>query len=328
MAERVFSGMRPTGRLHLGHLAGALRNWVALQESYDCFYCIVDWHALMSEYKDSSRIRENSLQVLIDWLSVGLDPKRCTIFVQSHVPQHTELHMALSVVTPLGWLTRNPTFKDQLKQLKEKDVHTYAFLGYPVLQAADILLYKAELVPVGEDQAAHLEICREIARRFNFYFGPVFPEPKTLLTETPRIPGTDGRKMSKSYGNAIELGEDPNSVWDKLRTMVTDPARYRRSDPGNPEVCPVFDLHKVFTSDPSRREELAQGCRSASIGCIDCKRVLFDHLEPAMAPIREKRRYLESHGDELLDIAKEGARKAREVAEPVMEEVKRAIGLP
>lgn len=328
MAERVFSGMRPTGRLHLGHLAGALRNWVALQESYDCFYCIVDWHALMSEYKDSSRIRENSLQVLIDWLSVGLDPKRCTIFVQSHVPQHTELHVALSVVTPLGWLTRNPTFKDQLKQLKEKDVHTYAFLGYPVLQAADILLYKAELVPVGEDQAAHLEICREIARRFNFYFGPVFPEPRTLLTETPRVPGTDGRKMSKSYGNAIELGEDPGSVWEKLRTMVTDPARYRRSDPGNPDVCPVFDLHKVFTSDLSRREELAHGCRSASIGCIDCKRVLFDHLEPTMAPIRERRRYLESHGEELLDIAREGARKAREVAEPVMEEVKRAIGLP
>ncbi len=326
--KRILSGMRPTGRLHLGHLAGALKNWVRLQDEYDCFYCIVDWHALMSEYKDSSKIAQNSKEVLIDWLSVGLDPKKCVIFIQSHVPEHAELHLALSTVTPLGWLTRNPTYKDQLRQLKEKDIHTYAFLGYPVLQAADILIYKAEYVPVGEDQAAHLEICREIARRFNYYFGNVFPEPQILLTDTPRVPGIDGRKMSKSYGNAIDLAEDLNSVWDKLRTMVTDPQRYRRTDPGDPNVCPVFDLHKVFTADYEQRQEIVEGCKSASIGCIDCKKVLYENLKTVLIPIQEKRKYYETHIDEFLDVIKDGAKKAREVALSVMDEVKRAIGLP
>lgn len=272
MMKRIFSGMRPTGKLHLGHLAGALTNWVRLQNEYECFFCIVDWHGLMSEYADSKMIKENCIEVLLDWLSVGIDPRRSVVFMQSHVPEHAELHLALSMITPLGWLERNPTYKEQILNMQNKDLGTYAFLGYPVLMAADILLYKAEVVPVGEDQSAHLEITREIARRFNGFFGEVFPEPQMLLTPTPRVPGTDGRKMSKSYGNAINISDPFDLIWEKLRTMVTDPARYRRTDPGDPDKCPVWDLHKVFTQDLDKRKELDRGCRTAGIGCIDCKR--------------------------------------------------------
>jgi len=327
MMKRIFSGMRPTGKLHLGHLAGALTNWVRLQDEYECFFCIVDWHGLMSEYADSKMIRENCIEVLLDWLAVGIDPRRSVVFMQSHVPEHAELHLALSMITPLGWLERNPTYKEQILNMQNKDLGTYAFLGYPVLMAADILLYKAEVVPVGEDQSAHLEITREIARRFNSFFGEVFPEPQMLLTPTPRVPGTDGRKMSKSYGNAINISDPFDLIWEKLRTMVTDPARYRRTDPGDPDKCPVWDLHKVFTQDLNKRNELDRGCRTAGIGCIDCKKVLFENIKNALSPIQDKRRYYEAHREEFLDVLYDGAKKAKSVAKNVMEEVKVSAGL-
>jgi len=327
MMKRIFSGMRPTGKLHLGHLAGALTNWVRLQDEYECFFCIVDWHGLMSEYADSKMIRENCIEVLLDWLAVGIDPRRSVVFMQSHVPEHAELHLALSMITPLGWLERNPTYKEQILNMQNKDLGTYAFLGYPVLMAADILLYKAEVVPVGEDQSAHLEITREIARRFNSFFGEVFPEPQMLLTPTPRVPGTDGRKMSKSYGNAINISDPFDLIWEKLRTMITDPARYRRTDPGDPDKCPVWDLHKVFTQDLDKRNELDRGCRTAGIGCIDCKKVLFENIKNALSPIQDKRRYYEAHREEFLDVLYDGAKKAKSVAKNVMEEVKVSVGL-
>ena len=327
MMKRIFSGMRPTGKLHLGHLAGALTNWVRLQDEYECFFCIVDWHGLMSEYADSKMIRENCIEVLLDWLAVGIDPRRSVVFMQSHVPEHAELHLALSMITPLGWLERNPTYKEQILNMQNKDLGTYAFLGYPVLMAADILLYKAEAVPVGEDQSAHLEITREIARRFNSFFREVFPEPQMLLTPTPRVPGTDGRKMSKSYGNAINISDSFDLICEKLRTMVTDPARYRRTDPGDPDKCPVWDLHKVFTQDLNKRNELDRGCRTAGIGCIDCKKVLFENIKNALSPIQDKRRYYEAHREEFLDVLYDGAKKAKSVAKNVMEEVKVSVGL-
>src|SRR5580692_3060750 len=250
--KRVLSGMRSTGKLHLGNYVGALQNWVGMQDQYDCFFFIADWHALTTDYADTSHIKENSLEVLLDWLAAGLDPARCVMFIQSHVPAHAELHLLFSMITPLGWLERVPTYKEQKENIKEKDLGTYGFLGYPVLQSADILIYKANFVPVGEDQVAHVELTREIARRFNgFYAGTreyVFPEPAALLTPSPRLPGTDGRKMSKSYGNAVMLSDPEPVVRQKLKTMVTDPARVRRSDPGNPDICPVGDLHKIFSS--------------------------------------------------------------------------------
>jgi tryptophanyl-tRNA synthetase len=326
MIQRVFSGMRPTGKLHLGHLAGALTNWIKLQEEYQCFYCIVDWHALMSDYADSSSIAANCREVLLDWLASGLDPEKCTIFVQSHVPEHAELHLALSMVTPLGWLQRCPTYKEQILNIQNKDLSNYAFLGYPVLMAADILLYKAGIVPVGEDQSSHLEITREIARRFNSFFGEILPEPQIMLTPTPKVPGTDGRKMSKSYGNAINIADTPSEMWNKIRTMITDPARERRTDPGDPEKCPVWDIHKVFNNDEIEKAEIASGCRSAGIGCIDCKKKLQAHVERVMVPIQEKRAFYDKNPDLLSDILRQGAEKARVVAGSTMDEVIRAIG--
>lgn len=326
MSGRVFSGMRPTGKLHIGHLAGALTNWIKLQDDYQCFYGIVDWHALMSDYADPSKIKENCREALLDWLSCGVDPEKCAIFLQSHVPEHTELHLALSMITPLGRLERNPTYKEQITNLQNKDLSTYAFLGYPVLMAGDILLYKSNKVPVGEDQSAHLEIARDLARRFNNFYGEVFPEPEILLTPTPKVPGTDGRKMSKSYGNSINISDNLDTVWSKLRTMVTDPARERRSDPGDPAKCPVWDLHKVFNNNENQKAELAEWCRTAGIGCIDCKKALFSHIQNILGPIQEKRLYLEQHDDELLDILRDGAERARVVARSTMDEVKEAIG--
>ena len=326
MNQRVFSGMRPTGQLHLGHLAGALTNWIKLQDGYECFYSIVDWHALMSDYADSSRLRDNCREILLDWLAVGLDPEKCTIFVQSHVLQHAELSLALSMVTPLGWLERCPTYKEQILNLQNKDLSTYAFLGYPVLMAADILLYKAGQVPVGVDQSAHLELSRELARRFNQFFGEVFPEPQALLTPNPKMPGTDGRKMSKSYGNSLNIADEPKELWEKLRPMVTDPARYRRSDPGDPDKCPVWDLHRFFNQDLEERKELEQGCRNAGIGCVDCKKKLFVHVEKMMVPIQERRRAFAAREETLTDILRHGADRARGTAAATMEEVYRAIG--
>ncbi len=323
---RVFSGMRPTGRLHLGHLVGALANWVPMQDQFDCVFGIVDWHALTSEYQNVAPIRRNVVDIAIDWMAAGLDPAKSVLMIQSRVPEHAELHLLFSMFVPIPWLERVPTYKEQILQLKEKDLSTYGFLGYPVLQAADILIYKAEWVPVGEDQVSHIELCREIARRFNNLYEPVFPEPQPRLTQTPRLPGTDGRKMSKSYGNEIQLSEDPARIRSKIMTMVTDPARVRRTDPGNPDVCPVFDLHKVFTEDEGRAW-VDQGCRTAGIGCTDCKKLLLDRLLPRIEPLYQKRVELEKDPDTVLDILETGSRRARTIAASTMDEVRQAVRL-
>ncbi len=321
---RILSGMRPTGPLHLGHLTGALDNWVRLQDEYDCFFVVVDWHALTTDYADPSAIRANIIEVATDWLAAGLDPTRSTLFIQSLVPEHAELHLMLSMITPLSWLERVPTYKEQQQNLQEKDLSTYGFLGYPLLQSADIIIYKADAVPVGEDQAPHVEMTREVVRRFNHLYGHVFPEPRTLLTATPRVPGTDGRKMSKSYGNSVYLKDSPEETRAKIRPMVTDPARKRRTDPGNPEICPVFDLHKAF-STPETRAWAAEGCRTAGIGCLDCKGGLLDHLLRRVSEIHGRRAEFASRPDTVWDILKTGSVRARDVARATMEEVRRAM---
>jgi tryptophanyl-tRNA synthetase len=321
---RILSGMRPTGPLHLGNYMGALDNWVRLQDPYECFFSIVDWHSLTTDYADPGAVRENVLEVATDWLAAGLDPARSTLFVQSLVPQHAELHLLLSMIVPVSWLERVPTYKEQQQNLSGKDLSTYGFLGYPLLQTADIIVYKADAVPVGEDQAPHIEIAREIVRRFNNLYGDVFPEPQTILTEAKRIPGTDGRKMSKSYGNAIYLKDAPEAVREKLRPMVTDPARKRRTDPGDPDVCPVFDLHRAF-SPPDVREWAAHGCRTAGIGCLDCKRALGEHMLARLAEVHARRPEFASRPDTVWDILVEGSRRAREVAEATMDDVRSAM---
>jgi tryptophanyl-tRNA synthetase len=321
---RILSGMRPTGKLHLGHLVGALENWVRLQNEYECFYCVVDWHALTTHYDDTSRIREYIVDNAIDWLAAGLDPQRSTLFIQSHVMEHAELHLLFSMIVPLPWLERVPTYKEQMSEIKDHDLNTYGFLGYPLLQSADILIYKANAVPVGADQVAHIELTREIARRFNHFYDEVFPEPQTLLTEVPKLPGTDGRKMSKSYGNTIALSEHPDALKEIVRNMVTDPARIRRTDPGNPDICPVGDYHDVF-SDKKRVAEVDQGCRSAGIGCVECKMWLFDSLQKRLGPMYERRKDLESHPNDVLDILNEGSRKAKAVAAETMSDVRKAM---
>ncbi len=328
--KRVLSGMRPTGKLHLGNYVGALQNWVGMQDQYECYFCVVDWHALTTDYADTSRVKENSIEVLFDWLAAGLDPERCTMFMQSHVPQHAELHLLFSMITPLAWLERVPSYKEQQANLTEKDLNTYGFLGYPLLQAADILIYKANFVPVGEDQVPHVELTREIARRFNMFYkldgAAVFPEPQPLLTRTPKLPGTDGRKMSKSYGNTIMLADPEPVVRQKLKTMVTDPARVRRSDPGNPDVCPVGDLHKIF-SDKATIAKVYEGCRSAGIGCIECKSWVADALVNILNPMQERRKKYEENPRLAWDILEAGSARARQVAEATMTEVREAMGI-
>ncbi len=409
--NRVISGMRPTGRLHIGHYFGALQNWVRLQSdpTHECFYFVADWHALTSDYADTSAIAENSLQITIDFLASGLDPTKSTIFLQSQVPEHAELHLLLSMVTPLGWLERIPTYKEQLDQIKNKDLHTYGFLGYPALQTADIVMYsepgKPLFVPVGEDQVSHVEFSRELVRRFNFLMGnprfdpsiehmenaealeiakrklltpgdvanaqtlgqmglnlitflnaaakergsqiglenlvvelglagqflkrdEVLAEPSYRLTPTPRIPGLDGRKMSKSYNNAITLSESDDDIRKKTKVMVTDPARKRRTDPGNPDVCPVFDWHKLFSTedrDPNRLAWVRQGCTTASIGCIECKSAMAENLIKWIAPVREKRLQYENNPKAVLKILDEGSEKARESAKLTMQRVRNSI---
>ncbi len=328
--KRVLSGMRSTGKLHLGNYVGALENWVRMQEQYDCFFFIADWHALTTDYADTSKVKENSIDVLLDWLAAGLDPEKCVMFIQSHVPAHAELHLLLSMITPLGWLERVPTYKEQKDNIKEKDLGTYGFLGYPVLQAADILIYKADFVPVGEDQVAHVELTREIARRFNqLYAGKreyVFPEPKALLTPAARLPGTDGRKMSKSYGNAIMLTDPEPVVRQKLKTMVTDPARVRRSDPGNPDLCPVGDLHKIFSSNETMAK-VYEGCRSAGIGCIECKGWVADALVQVLNPMQERRKKYEDNPRLAWDILEDGSARAAKEAAATMDEVRESMGM-
>jgi tryptophanyl-tRNA synthetase len=394
--RRVLSGVRPTGPLHLGNYHGALRNWVELQYQYDCFFFVADWHMLTTGYEDTTQLQENIRQVLIDYLAAGLNPGVATLFVQSHVPEHAELHLLLSMITPLGWLERVPTYKDQLEALKEKDLATYGFLGYPVLQSADILLYRPAFVPVGEDQAAHVEITREIARRFNHLYGrepdfevkaelavkslggrnsanyrqlrkkyqesgdqqaleraralvqgnnritvadkerllgylegsgvTILPEPQVLLTATPKVPGLDGRKMSKSYGNAIGLREDPDVVAQKLRTMQTDPARVRRTDPGDPEKCPVWDLHKIY-SDEATKQWVVEGCRSAGIGCLDCKKPVIEKVVEEITAMRKRAQEFEDSPELLRNIITEGEEKAREAARETLDDVRRAMHL-
>jgi tryptophanyl-tRNA synthetase len=327
--RRVLSGMRPTGKLHIGHYVGALQNWVKLQKEYDCFFFVADWHALTTDYADTSRIKENSVEVLLDWLAAGLDPERSTMFIQSHVPQHAELHLLFSMITPLGWLERVPTYKEQRENITEKDLGTYGFLGYPVLQAADILIYKGDFVPVGEDQVPHVELTREIARRFNQFYGkphPILPEPQPLLTPAAKLPGTDGRKMSKSYGNTIMLTDPEPVVRQKLKTMVTDPARVRRTDPGNPDLCPVGDIHKIFSS-PETIARVDAGCRSAGIGCIECKSWAADALVKILSPMQERRKKYEDNPKLAWDILEAGSARASKVAEATMQEVRGSMGM-
>jgi tryptophanyl-tRNA synthetase len=323
--KRVLSGMQPSGLMHLGNYLGALENWKALQESYDGFFFIADWHALSTNYADTSRIREFVREMLIDWLAAGIDPTRSTVFIQSRIPEHAILHLLFSMMTPVSWLERNPTYKEKQEEIKEKDLTTYGFLGYPVLQAADILLYKPDFVPVGKDQLPHLELTRELARRFNdLYKTAVFPEPKEHLTKFPKVLGTDGRKMSKSYHNTINLSDSEPIVRQKLKTMVTDPARVRRHDPGNPDLCPVYDFHKIFSPLPVI-EQVDQGCRTAGMGCIDCKTLAADRIVERLTPIWDARAKLTRSPSELEDIVRAGSRRAGAVAKATLEEVTAAM---
>ncbi|GAW93910.1 tryptophan--tRNA ligase [Calderihabitans maritimus] len=325
MKGRILSGMRPTGKLHIGHLS-VLENWVRFQDEYECFYTIVDWHALTTAYDDTSAIKENVREMLLDWLSVGLDPEKSTIFLQSDVKEHAELYLLFAMITPLSWLERCPTYKDQVQQLGKqgKDISTYGFLGYPLLQAADILVYKADTVPVGEDQLPHLELCREIARRFNFiYKTELFPEPQAKLSRVPLLPGIDARKMSKSYGNEIPISATREEIFEKVRMMVTDPGRIRRHDPGNPEVCVVHTYNQIY--NPEEVEERVTQCRQAEIGCVACKKRLAEKLDEALAPYREKRAELAQNPALLEEILEEGARRARAVASETMKEVREAM---
>ena len=325
--KTVLSGMRSTGKIHLGNYFGALKNWVDLQDRYRCYYFAADWHALTSDYADPSEIAQNTIEMVIDWIAAGLDPQRSTIFIQSMVPDHAELHLLLSMITPLGWLERVPTYKEQMQQIETKDLSTYGFLGYPVLQTVDIILYRAHYVPVGEDQASHLEISREIVRRFNhLYKAEVFPEPQALFTPTPKVPGIDGRKMSKSYGNAINLSDSPEVILKKCMQMFTDPQRLRRSDPGRPEVCNLYDFHKLL-SPPEIQERVARECRAAQIGCVDDKKLLAQILIDFLEPIRRRREELERDRDTVYDILVEGSRKARERTAETLDSVREAMGL-
>ncbi len=324
MTKRVLSGMQPSGFMHLGNLVGALENWKTLQTQYECFFFVADWHALSTNYADTSRIKEFTQELLIDWLAAGIDPSRATVFVQSQVPEHAILHLLLSMIIPIPWLERNPTYKEKQEEITEKDLSTYGFLGYPVLQAADILLYKPDLVPVGKDQLPHLELTRELGRRFNSLYRPVFPDPKEYLTKFPKVMGTDGRKMSKSYHNTINLKDTEPEVRKKLKTMVTDPARVRRTDKGNPEVCPVFDFHKIYSSEGTQKQVDAD-CRSAAIGCIDCKRQLADAMVERLHPMWETRTRLANHPKQTQEIVEAGKQRAIQVASQTMSEVKEAM---
>lgn len=325
---RVFSGIRPTGPMHLGNYVGAVKNWVKIQAEYECVYSVVDWHAITTEYETlkSYNLRERSEQKAMELLAAGIDPERTILFIQSDVPEHVELALLFGMFVPLPWLERVPTYKEQIQNLSGKDLLTYGFLGYPVLQAADILIYKANHVPVGEDQLPHIELCREIARRFNFLYGEVFPEPGALQTETTRLPGLDNRKMSKSYNNAIDMIEAPEMTAKRIGEMITDPARIRRSDPGNPDVCSVFTYHKTF-SPASRVAEIDPLCRSAGIGCVECKRELAANVNAELKEFRERYAETASNPVRLREILGDGASRARAIASSVLAEAKEAIGI-
>ncbi len=324
MASRILSGMQPSGLMHLGNLLGALENWKTLQSDHECFFFVADWHALSTNYADTSRIKEFTQELLIDWLAAGIDPCRATIFIQSHVPEHAILHLLFSMIIPIPWLERNPTYKEKQDEIKEKDLSTYGFLGYPVLQAADILLYEPDLVPVGKDQLPHLELTREVARRFNSLYTPVFPEPKEFLTQFPKVLGIDGRKMSKSYHNTINLSDTEPIVRQKLKTMVTDPARVRRTDRGNPEICPVYDFHKIF-STTTVTKQIDSDCRTAAIGCIDCKKQVANALVERFTPMWETRAKITAQPQHIQEVVEAGRIRAKSVASKTMEKVKEAM---
>ncbi|WP_187647963.1 tryptophan--tRNA ligase [Nitrosophilus labii] len=320
---RIVSGMRPTGKLHLGHYLGVLKNWIELQKENECFFFVADWHALSTSYEDKLNLKSLSLELVKDWVASGIDPNSSTIFIQSSIKEHAELYVILNMITPLGWLERNPTYKDQLQQMKNKEIHTAGFLTYPVLQTADIILYDANRVPIGEDQRPHLEIAREIVRRFHHLFEcEIFTEPKELLSSTSRLLGLDGRKMSKSYNNAIFLNDSKDEVWQKLRGAKTDPQRVKRTDPGDPEVCLIYDYHKAFSNEEIVKK-VEDGCKSATIGCVECKKWCAQSIEKVLEPIREKRASLSN--EEIDNIIKKGNEKAKEITAKKMEKVNRAI---
>ena len=324
MASRILSGMQPSGLMHLGNLLGALENWKTLQVQHECFFFVADWHALSTNYADTSRLKEFTQELLIDWLAAGIDPNRATVFIQSQVPEHAILHLLFSMIIPIPWLERNPTYKEKQEEITEKDLTTYGFLGYPVLQAADILLYKPDLVPVGKDQLPHLELTREVGRRFNSMYTTVFPEPKEYLTQFPKVLGTDGRKMSKSYHNTINLSDTETVVRQKLKTMVTDPARVRRTDKGNPELCPVYDFHKIFSSEDVIKQ-IDTDCRTAAIGCIDCKRQVADAMVQRFSPMWETRATFTTRPKHTQEVVEEGRKRAASVATETIAEVKEAM---
>ena len=324
--KRILSGMRPTGKLHLGNLHGALKNWIDLQgrEEYDCYYFVADWHALTSDYSDTADIRDNRVDMVIDWLSAGLDPEKSTLFVQSSVKEHAELFLILSMITPLAWLERNPTYKEMKAELSAKDLSTFGFLGYPVLQAADIIMYKANGVPVGVDQLPHIELTREIARRFNFLYKEIFPIPEPLLTDFPKLLGIDGRKMSKSYDNSIFISDQGDVLAKKVAAMFTDPQRMRRKDPGRPEICNVYTFHQIYSTGEDV-DRISIECRKAGIGCTDCKRQLSDRIAEVMKPVHDRRDYYVQHPDEVREIIEQGNNKAVRIARQTMEEVREAV---
>ncbi len=322
----ILSGMRPTGRLHLGNLFGALENWINLQDQYDCYFCVVDWHALTTSYENPGNIQEDVREMVMDWLSCGIDPEKATLFKQSDVVAHAELHLLFSMLTPLSWLERCPTYKEQMQQMEGRNLATYGFLGYPLLQAADILIYKANAVPVGEDQAPHIELTREVARRFNYLYGKqVFPEPETLLNEFKTIPGLDKRKMSKSYNNYIEIAIAPEQIPQKVRMMITDPARIRKDDPGNPEICSVFAFQRIFNAREAAT--IAQECRDGAIGCVQCKNLLAGKMKEYLEPIYHRRKEIESKPQLVDEVLARGREQARRTAQTTMKEVRSAMGL-
>ena len=323
--NRVVSGMRPTGRLHIGHYHGVLENWIKIQEQFDCFFFVADWHSLTTEYAETSGIKGSAREMVLDWIAFGLDPNRCVIFEQSQVAQHAELNLILAMITPVSWLERNPTYKEMLDNIEQRDLSTFGFLGYPVLMAADIILYKATRVPVGHDQLPHLEITREIARRFNHLYNcQVFPEPDALLTETPKLLGLDGRKMSKSYNNSIYLSETADETAAKIKGMVTDTQRIRRADPGDPEQCVAFNLHRIYLPQ-EKLDEIIPACKKAEIGCVDCKKMLTQALNERLAPFRSRREELAQNPAFVDELLAEGSRKAAETARCTMQEVRDAL---
>ncbi len=323
MKKRIVSGNRPTGKLHIGHYHGALKNWIELQDKYDCFFFVADWHALTTKYDETENLRSDIKEMVIDWMAMGLDPSKCTLYRQSDLPEVAELSLYFSMITPISWLERCPTYKEMLKEIDSKDISTHGFLGYPILQTADIVLYHGEFVPVGEDQLPHLELGREIVRRFNYFYGQYFSEPQAVLSQAKRVLGTDGRKMSKSYGNSIDLSDSPEKILKKIQMMITDPARIKRTDPGHPDVCLVYGLHKIYTVD--RINEITKKCKAGEIGCVECKKLLAERVNESLTDFRVRRAEIEKNPEKVWEILKSGAEKVRPIAQKTLSEVRKRV---